>query len=139
MTDDDVRPARLPITVRVAIGIVVAGMTLVVVGLLVFPSLVFPEDRSTGKSVVATESSAQVLAERLRYSMTDQDITDEVAKQRGSTVVELRHEPDVTTVLVSIPASVVEPTTHACYRFSLRQRHDVAYEKATGCPDVPTP
>lgn len=137
MPDNDVKPAGLPTAMRVAVGIVAAGLTLTVIGLLVFPSLLFPADRPTGEPVVATESSAQVLAKRLQVSMTDQEIFDEVATQKGSTVVEIRRTPAMTTVLVSIPASVVQPTTRACYEFTLREG-DITYETSTACPDVPS-
>lgn len=87
---------------------------------------------------MVTDSRAEALAGRLRFSMTDDEITDEVTKEMGSTVVELRRETEVTTVVISIAASMVEPTQHVCYRFTLRRGDDITYEKATGCTAVPT-
>ena len=139
MTDDDVRPAGLPTAARVAVGIVLAGITLAAVGLLVFPYLMFPKNQPTSEPVVVTEGAAQVLADQLSFSMSDQEITDTVTRQGGAAVVELRHGADATTVLVSIPNSVVEPTTRACYRFTLPQHRDITYEETSGCPALPSP
>jgi hypothetical protein len=132
----DVTPARLPTVARVAIGVLLAGVTLVIIGLLVFPRLVFPRDRPVSEPVLATASNARVVADRLDFSMSDQEIADAVLRQPGAVVGDLRREGDVTTVLVSVPESIVELRTHACYRFTMRRHHDASYEEAQGCPDV---
>jgi hypothetical protein len=66
---------------RPTIGIAVVGVTLIVIGLPVFPFLLFPKDRAPWQVRRGNGEQCQLLAERLRFSMTDQDITDEVAKQ----------------------------------------------------------
>jgi hypothetical protein len=121
----------------VIIGLVLAGLTLTAIGLLVWPYLMFPANRPTGGTpVVATESTASRLADELTFTMSDQEITGTVG-DTGSTVVSVRRAPDRTTVLVSIPDSVVEPVSPACYQFVLTS-DNVTYEEAAGCPPPPS-
>ncbi|MGB3442056.1 MAG: hypothetical protein WBA97_25195 [Actinophytocola sp.] len=122
-----------------AIGVLLAGFALIMIGLLVFPRLVFPRNRPVSEPLLATESNARVAADRLDFSMSDQEITDAVLWQPGAVVGALRREGDVITVLVSVPDSIVEPRTHACYRFTLRRHREVSYEEAQGCPAVRSP
>lgn len=132
------RPAGLPTAVRVIIGLVLGGLTLTALGLLVWPYLAFPPDRPAGGTpVVATESTADRLADELTFSMSDQEITDTVS-DTGSTTVSVRRTPDRTTVLVSIPDSVVKPVAPACYQFVLTAGNAVTYDESSGCPPPPS-
>ncbi|MPZ82622.1 MAG: hypothetical protein GEV28_20370 [Actinophytocola sp.] len=137
--EEPVQPAAFPTAARVAIGLVLGGLTLTAIGLLVLPSLMFPEDRPAGRTVVATDSTAQEIAEDLDFSMSDQKIADTVAFT-GSTVVELSREPGRTTVLVAIIPYVTEPTTPTCYQFVLTADDGgaVTHEKTGGCPVSPS-
>lgn len=139
MTDDDLKPARLPTAAGVAIGLILGGLTLTAIALLVFPSLMFPDDRPTGRTMPATDSIAQAIAKDLDFSMSDQKITATVTFT-GSTVVELHREPGRTTVLVAIIPSVTDPTTPTCYRFVLTPDNggEVTHEKTGSCPAAPT-
>ncbi|MFC4859474.1 hypothetical protein [Actinophytocola glycyrrhizae] len=133
---DDAKQDGLPIALRVTIGVLLVGAMLVVIGALTLPRLMFPEDRPAAEPILATEANAGALAERLTFSMSDQEITETVLQQPGAVFVELRHDAEITRVLVSVPDSIVEPRTHTCYQFTLLQHKDVAYEEAPGCPDV---
>lgn len=121
---------------RMTIGIALTAMV-AAVGWLLLPSLMFSKDRPAGEPVVATKANAQAIAERLRFAMTEQEITDEVAALTGAAVVELHRDPYMTTVLALVPGSVVEPRTYACYRFTLREA-GIVHEETTGCPATPS-
>jgi hypothetical protein len=132
---DSARPGRPPTVLWVTLGLLLVSAALITIGLLALPSLMFSKVEPV-EPVLATESNARTLAAQLSHPMTDQEIADAVARQPGATVVEVRHEPGTTAVLVSVPDSIVEPKAHACYLFTLREG-TVSHDEATGCPDVP--
>lgn len=121
---------------RVVVGMALAILAIIMVGVVVFPYLI-DRDRPSMEPVNTTDGTATALSDELEFSMTDQRIMATVTG-RGATVVELRRVLGSTTILVDILASVVlEPTTHVCYEFLLIQDKDVTFEKVDRCPITP--
>jgi hypothetical protein len=112
---------------------IVSGLILLMVGYIVYSAVVFRVKQSAVEPAPHAPYTARTLAGRLDYSMTDQEITDEAAKMKGS-IVELHRSADETMAVVRVPAEEPGPSWDVCYRFTLRNGYvDHGW---TGCPDT---
>jgi hypothetical protein len=118
---------------RVMMGIG-AGLILLMMGYIVYAAVMWRINLPPSEPAPHASSTARTLEGRLDFAMTDQEITDEAAKLKGS-ILELDRMADETVVLVMVPAEHPGPSTKVCYRFTLRN-DAVPHHSGTACPDA---